>query len=98
MDRAPAHGRLLQNAFAEREETAGIVASKGGKREAPGAVALGGSCQLVGLVDLLRIKRLRDRDTPRTLFSFARAELTGSDENDRAYPHAAKQVMARAES
>ena len=60
MDRLPAHGRLLQNVFAEREETAGIVASKGGKREPPGAVALGGSCQLAGRAGSLRIERLRE--------------------------------------
>src|SRR5450755_2827328 len=70
------HARPLQNVLTERGETARMEARNGGKREPPGAVALGGCCQLAGLVDSLRIKRLPDRDTPRTLFSFARAELT----------------------
>jgi hypothetical protein len=76
MDRLPARGRLLQNAFAERGETAGIVPRKGGKREPPGAVALGGSCQLVGRAGSLWIERLPDPYTLQTLVSFARAELT----------------------
>jgi hypothetical protein len=62
MDRLPAHRRPLQNVLGERGETAGIAARKGGKREPPGAVALGGSCQLAGQVDLLQIKRLPERN------------------------------------
>jgi hypothetical protein len=52
MHRLPAHERPLQNVLAERAETAGIVARKGGKREPPGVLALGDLCQLAGLIDL----------------------------------------------